>query len=84
VVLGVHPRTLQRRLAAEGTSFATILDDVRRDAAHRYITATSLPFAQVAALVGFGEQSTLTHAVQRWHGVNPRQLRARSTLGLSR
>lgn len=83
-VLGVHPRTLQRRLAAEGTSFATILDDVRRDTAHRYITATSLPFAQVAALVGFSEQSTLTHAVRRWHGVSPRQLRVRSTLDLSR
>jgi AraC-like DNA-binding protein len=83
-VLAVHPRTLQRRLAAEGTSFTRVLDDVRSDAAHRYITGTSLPFGQIAALVGFSEQSTLTHAVRRWRGVSPRQLRATSPLGLSR
>ena len=30
-LLRTHPRTLQRRLAAEGTTFEAILDDVRRD-----------------------------------------------------
>ena len=72
----IHPRTLQRRLAAEGTTFEQVLDDVRRDAARRYLTTTSLPLTQVAALVGFGEQSTLTHAVRRWYGLPPRELRA--------
>jgi AraC-like DNA-binding protein len=75
-VLAVHPRTLQRRLAGEGTSFGRVLDDVRREAAHRYITGTELPFGQVAALVGFAEHSTLTHAVRRWYGTSPRRLRA--------
>jgi AraC-like DNA-binding protein len=75
-VLAVHPRTLQRRLAGEGTSFGRLLDDVRREAAHRYITGTTLPYAQVAALVGFAEHSTLTHAVRRWFGTSPRRLRA--------
>lgn len=74
-LFSLHPRTLQRRLAAEGTSFEATLDDVRRDAAHRLITTTDLPLGQVAALLGFTEQSTLAHAVRRWHGVTPRQLR---------
>lgn len=74
-LFALHPRTLQRRLAAEGTTFELVLDDVRRDAAHRFITTTDLPLSQVAALVGFTEQSTLAHAVRRWHGVSPRQLR---------
>lgn len=74
-LFSLHPRTLQRRLAAEGTSFEATLDDVRRDAAHRLITTTDLPLSQVAALLGFTEQSTLAHAVRRWHGVTPRQLR---------
>ncbi|MGP3690940.1 AraC family transcriptional regulator [Streptomyces sp. IBSNAI002] len=74
-LLAAHPRTLQRRLAEEGTSFEAILNDVRREAAHRWITCTNLPFGQVAALAGFTEQSSLTHAVRRWYGVTPRELR---------
>lgn len=74
-MLALHPRTLQRRLAAAGTSFAGILDGVRRQAAHRYLTTTDLPLGQVARLVGFGEQSSLTHAVRRWYGASPRELR---------
>lgn len=74
-LLDMHPRTLQRRLAAEGASFAAVLDDVRRDAAYRYLTTTELPLNQIAALLGLSEQSTLTRAVRRWHARSPRELR---------
>lgn len=83
-LLATHPRTLQRRLAAEGTAFERILDDVRRDAAHRYVTTTALPLAQVAALVGLEEQSSLSRAVRRWFGVDPRTLRSHASTRLSR
>ncbi|WP_434444590.1 AraC family transcriptional regulator [Lentzea sp. E54] len=74
-LLATHPRTLQRQLAREGTSFETVLDAVRRDAAHRFITGTDLPLGQVATLVAFTEQSSLSHAVRRWFGMSPRELR---------
>ena len=74
-LFSLHPRTMQRRLALEGTSYDVLVDDVRREAAHRYLTTTGLPLTQVAALVGFSEQSSLTHAVRRWDGLSPRQLR---------
>lgn len=77
-LLRLHPRTLQRYLAAEGTTFDAILDDVRRDAADRLITRTDLPFSQVATMVGLAEQSALTRAVRRWHGVTPREVRRRA------
>lgn len=77
----IHPRTLQRRLSAEGTSFAVILDEVRREAAHRYLTTTDLPVGQIALMVGFGEQSSLTHAIRRWYGTSPRELRQTAFLG---
>lgn len=83
-LLALHPRTLQRRLAGEGTTFERILDEVRRDAAHRYLTTTTMPLTQVSALVGFTEQSTLSHAVRRWYGVGPGRLRAESPVHLSR
>jgi AraC-like DNA-binding protein len=75
-LLATHPRTLQRRLAAEGATFGQIFDDVRREAAHRHLTTTDLPASQVAAMVGFAEQSALSHAVRRWYGTSPRALRA--------
>jgi AraC-like DNA-binding protein len=73
--LQTHPRTLQRRLSAAGTTFDKILDDVRRSTAHRLITTTDLPFTQVTAMVGLTEQSALSRAARRWFGTSPRALR---------
>jgi AraC-like DNA-binding protein len=74
-LLQLHPRTLQRRLAAESTTFEAVLDDVRRTVAHHLITTTDLPFGQVTAMVGLTEQSALTRAAHRWFGASPRTLR---------
>lgn len=77
-LLATHPRTLQRRLAAESTGFAEILEDVRRELALRYLTATDLPLGQVAAMAGFADQSGLSHAVRRWRGASPSEVRRRA------
>lgn len=73
--LRLHPRVLQRLLKAEGFTFNGITDNVRRRRTWHLITATELPFGQVAAQVGLNEQSSLTRAVQRWFGMTPSQLR---------
>ncbi|WP_416979730.1 AraC family transcriptional regulator [Streptomyces sp. T028] len=73
--LHTHPRTLQRRLAQEGTSFQAILDDVRKNAAHRLLTGTDMPFSQVASLVELAGQAALTRAVRRWFGRTPTRVR---------
>ncbi|MFE3379949.1 AraC family transcriptional regulator [Streptomyces anulatus] len=77
-LLAMHPRTLQRRLAAESTGFEEILEDVRRDLALRYITTSDLPMGQVAAMAGFANQSALSHAARRWWGISPSEVRARA------
>jgi AraC-like DNA-binding protein len=74
-VLVVHPRTLQRQLAEEGESFASILDGVRRARARTYLTTTDMPLAQVSNLVGFAEQAVLTRCARRWWGRTPTALR---------
>lgn len=74
-LLDVHPRTLQRRLAQEGTGFAAILDDVRRRAARDYLTRTDLPLAQVAGLLGLADQAVLSRVSRRWWGRTPREVR---------
>ena len=79
--LAVHPRTLQRRLRAEGTSFERIKDEVRADLAHRYLEQRELPLTQVAALLDSSEQSALTRSCRRWYGQPPRALRAQLIAG---
>jgi AraC-like DNA-binding protein len=74
--LSVHPRTLQRRLDAEGTSFNAMRDEVRSQQAMRYLTGTRLPLSQVAAMLGFSEQSALTRYCRQRFGAVPSALRA--------
>jgi AraC-like DNA-binding protein len=74
-LLTIHPRTLQRRLAEEGTSFALILDQVRREAARRYLTTTDMPFSQIASLLGLSEQATFTRCCRRWWASTPTMVR---------
>jgi AraC-like DNA-binding protein len=75
--LALHPRTLQRQLAAQGTSFGALVDHVRRGEAERYLGETAMPFAQLAGILGFSEQSALTRACRRWFGATPTQVRRR-------
>ncbi|MGW4368236.1 AraC family transcriptional regulator ligand-binding domain-containing protein [Nocardia takedensis] len=78
-LLAMHPRTVQRRLAAEGTTFAAILDDVRRHEARRYLTTTDMPMGQIASLLGLAEQATFTRCARRWWGATPTAMRRAAT-----
>lgn len=73
--LCLHPRTLQRRLAVENTSFEQLKDDVRRHIAQHHLQNSCLPLSQVAALLGYSEQSALTRSCHRWFKLPPRALR---------
>lgn len=76
--LGLHPRTLQRRLRAEGVRFDELLDTQRKAWAGELMAQPALPLADVAQLLGFADQSVLTRACQRWFGATPRRLRTRA------
>lgn len=77
-VLQLHPRTLQRRLLAEGLVFETIVDQVRRDL---FVSCLSRPdppaLSQLALMLGYGEQSALTRSCHRWFGCSPTAWRLR-------
>lgn len=74
--LGMHPRTLQRRLRTEGESFEAIKDSVRRDIALRYLRQPDIPLIRVAEMLGYSETSVLSRSCYRWFSASPRQLRA--------
>lgn len=66
--LGTGPRTLQRRLRAEGTSYGALLDAVRRERAEELVGDHRLTLCDVAVLLGLGSQATLSRAARRWWG----------------
>ncbi|MBM7061844.1 AraC family transcriptional regulator [Pseudomonas sp. UL073] len=73
--LGVHERALQRRLGEQGLLFEDLVDNTRRELADRYLVEAKMPMAQVAGLLGYGEQSSFNRACKRWHAVSPRARR---------
>jgi AraC-like DNA-binding protein len=75
-LLGMSPRTLERRLAAEGLTFASVLNNLRTDLARHYLQDEDLPISKIAWLLGFQEVSAFTHAHKRWTGRTPTEARA--------
>jgi AraC-like DNA-binding protein len=77
-LLHLHPRTLLRRLKAEGTSFEEIKDEVRRDMALGYLQGTNLPLRRIAEKIGYSEHSVLSRSCSRWFSASPREVRSRA------
>jgi AraC-like DNA-binding protein len=77
-LLGMSPRTLQRRLGELGTTYQDLLDDVRRRAARRLLANTDLGIGEVAFLIGFEEMNSFTRAFQSWERTTPGKWRERA------
>ncbi|MES0826519.1 helix-turn-helix transcriptional regulator [Ruegeria sp. SCP11] len=73
-VMGLSPRTFQRLLQQEGTSFSTILTEVRREAAAEWFELDEGTLRDLAMSLGYSHQSALTRAIRRWEGAPPREL----------
>lgn len=77
--MAVSERTLQRRLAEEGTNFAEALAQLRQDLAVRLLEDRTLAVYEIAFLLGYAEPTAFHRAFRRWRGVSPRQFRERAT-----
>lgn len=75
-MLNLSSRTYRRRLAGEGTSFQSVLDDVRSEHATRHLKENRLPIASIAYHLGFTDPSNFRRAYQRWTGLTPGQVRS--------
>ena len=71
LTLGVHPQTLRRRLAAEGTTFKDIKNQVRRDTALHFLGKQGLSIEEISHRAGFSESSAFIRAFKGWTGVTP-------------
>jgi AraC-like DNA-binding protein len=69
--LCMSERTLQRRLIEEGTSFAELVDDTRRELARRYLVDGGFSPAEMSLALGFSDPSNFYRACKRWFGRTP-------------
>jgi len=75
--LQMTPRTLNRRLEEEGSSFRAIKDALRRDIALSRLAKTAQPVATLAADLGYTDPSAFYRAVVGWTGMAPGAYRRR-------
>jgi len=73
--LGMSQRSLTRHLAEEGTTFAEILEQLRRRLASHYLADDRMSVQQTAWLLGYSEVGAFNHAYKRWTGTAPRRTR---------
>ncbi|WP_224370486.1 AraC family transcriptional regulator [Hyalangium versicolor] len=74
--LHMPARTLQRRLAAEGQSYARILEELRRQRAADFLQRR-VSIAEVSFLLGYSDPSVFHRAFKRWWGMSPESFRQR-------
>lgn len=74
-LLGVHPRTLNRQLAAAGATFQQVRDEVLHTMALQLLRATSMSVAAAAAALGYADATAFIRAFRRWTGHTPAQWR---------
>ncbi len=74
--LAISERTLQRKLAEEGTRFQDVLAEARRELAHEYLANHQLEMGDVAFLLGFDDQNSFFRAFRQWEGETPARWRA--------
>ncbi|WP_192557986.1 AraC family transcriptional regulator [Pseudomonas allokribbensis] len=68
--MAINPRTLQRHLAQENTSFQQLLDETRQQLVRNYLQTPTISLTQVARLLGYADVSTFSRAFHRWFGVS--------------
>jgi AraC-like DNA-binding protein len=69
--VSMSERTLARHLEDEGTTYKSLLEDLRRRLALRYVRRSELPFSEIAALLGFSQTAAFHRAFRRWTGRTP-------------
>jgi AraC-like DNA-binding protein len=68
--VGVTPRSLQRRLRDEGTSYRELVDTIRHKRAVDLLQR-GVPFSDIAERLGFSEARAFRRAFRRWTGLVP-------------
>lgn len=69
--VGLHPRTLNRRLAREGTSVFELLKEERYRTARDLLANTPLPISEIATALLYSSIGNFTRAFNAWSHESP-------------
>jgi AraC-like DNA-binding protein len=72
--LGLHPRTLSRRLAARGTTFRAVVE-AERLARARQLLVTDWSVEHIGRRLGYADGTAFSRAFKRWTGTSPTTFR---------
>ena len=73
--LGLSLRTFHRRLANDGLSYQSIVDEMRRSLATELLENTHMGIEQVAERVGFSDATSFRKAFKKWTDRSPSNFR---------
>ena len=82
--LAISPRTLQRRLAAQGVTFKDLVIELRMELACHLLEGTNMPMGQLAQRVGYTEASAFIRAFRQHTGKTPKRWRKEKRLFVNR
>lgn len=69
--LGLSSSSLKRQLSQHQTNFASLLDEVRRDAARQLLRQGNYSNRQLALKLGYSDEHNFRRAFKRWTGLIP-------------
>ncbi len=69
-ILGMSPRTLQRRLGEQGSSYQAMLDELRRELSEELRAGKGYSASETAFLLGYSEPSAYQRAQRRWRNMS--------------
>jgi len=74
-LLRLPPRTLRRQLRQQSTSYQELLDEVRTQAAAKYLQKTTMTNEDIAFALGFSDAANFRQAFRRWTKKTPSEFR---------
>jgi AraC-like DNA-binding protein len=74
--LGLHPRTLQRRLQTEGVKYVDIQSEAKCNRAQVMLRRRAISMESISDELGFSDRRAFTFAFKRWTGLSPSAYRS--------
>lgn len=82
--LGVVSRTIQRRLASHDQSFSSMVNDIRKELATRYVIESDRSLTDIAELLGFTAPSSFSRWYQAQFGCSAKESREKRQISSSK